>query len=731
MVASSTSSGFSNNLEHIITELNRMDLKLRLHILRTRQDIDWKEDELRGLYISEKEISSRISDDFKVSPDISSNLSSDPLYKSLLEELTTLDKQIDAKKAEAFLQGKPLRLERLKEIFSLNSFDKDVLLLCLLPELDVKYERLFGYAQDDVTKRRPTIALATDLLCSSLEDKLATREAFSPQSALIINYLLRFDEDPSAKAMSLAAKALKIDERILNYLLESDQIDYRLLPFTSLSKSQLRLADVIQPDAIKNRLVQLIQSRNGGLVFYFQGSHGVGKQTTAEALCQDFGCPLLVIDVSRLLAEETNFEMLTQLIFREAKLLDAAIFWDNFDLLLAEDKKLCLNDAIEGLRNCSYLNFLAGELPWGRGHILHGTPFVDIKFPNPSYVERKKLWEVHLNSHFSLAPDIDLATLSNKFLFTGGQIRDAVTNAQNLARWRASEELSMDDLYTACRSQSNRKLNTLAHKIESKYTWADIILPGEQMIQLREVTNYVKYRQLVYGEWNFNQKLSLGKGLNVLFAGPSGTGKTMAAGIMANELKLDIYKIDLSTVVSKYIGETEKNLSKIFEEAETSNAILFFDEADALFGKRSEVRDSHDRYANIEIAYLLQRMEEYEGVVILATNLRKNMDEAFVRRMHFIVEFPSPEEEHRYQIWMSIFPTEAPLSNSVDFEFLARQFKITGGNIKNIALNAAFLAADSGDTITMDHLILATRREFQKMGKLCLEADFGKYRSYS
>jgi SpoVK/Ycf46/Vps4 family AAA+-type ATPase len=213
----------------------------------------------------------------------------------------------------------------------------------------------------------------------------------------------------------------------------------------------------------------------------------------------------------------------------------------------------------------------------------------------------------------------------------------------------------------------------------------------------------------------------------MLFAGPSGTGKTMAAEIIANELGLDLYKIDLATVVSKYIGETEKNLNKIFKEAWDSNSILFFDEADAIFGKRSEVRDSHDRYANIEIAYLLQKMEEYQGIVILATNLRKNLDEAFARRMQFSVEFLLPEEPDRYQIWQRVFPKEAPISEDVDLNFMARQFKVSGGNIKNIVLGAAFLAAEDGGRINIEHLIRATRREYQKMGKLCTEADFGEY----
>jgi SpoVK/Ycf46/Vps4 family AAA+-type ATPase len=247
------------------------------------------------------------------------------------------------------------------------------------------------------------------------------------------------------------------------------------------------------------------------------------------------------------------------------------------------------------------------------------------------------------------------------------------------------------------------------------------------MEQLHEICSYIKYYHTVYGDWGYDRKISTGKGLNVLFAGPSGTGKTMAAEIMANELGIDLYKIDLSAIVSKYIGETEKNLDRIFREGQTSNAILFFDEADALFGKRSEVRDSHDRYANIEMAYLLQKMDEYEGMVILATNLRKNMDEAFARRMHFAIEFPMPEEVDRYRIWQNMFPREAPLATDIDLSFLARQFKITGGNIKNITLSAAFLAADDGGAITMENIIWATKREFQKLGKLCTESDFVQY----
>src|SRR5947209_4174339 len=262
----------------------------------------------------------------------------------------------------------------------------------------------------------------------------------------------------------------------------------------------------------------------------------------------------------------------------------------------------------------------------------------------PSASQRVRIWSEALNGNQASQSDLDVQALATKFRLTGGQIYDAVGTAQSLAALRDRDEsqIMMQDLLDSCRLHSNQKLTSLARKIHPTYRWGDIVLPADRIDRLSDICNHVRYRKQVYEEWGFDRKLAYGKGLTVLFAGPSGTGKTMAAQIIASELGLDLYKIDLSNVVSKYIGETEKNLAYIFAEAETSNAILFFDEADALFGKRSEVKDSHDRYANVEISYLLQRMEEYEGVVILATNFRKNMDEAFVRRLHFTIEFPLP-----------------------------------------------------------------------------------------
>ncbi len=720
--------GYNNSTQHLLEEMGRIALKVRLELIKRRLGNNQQNrDGFLGLYISEEEIDRLLAcTSSEPENDIASDLNS-PAIKSLIDRLNQAERQIAEKKVESQSTGVVLRVVELGKIFQLTAFDIDALLICLLPELEPKYEKLYSYLQDDVTKKRPSVELVLNLLCLSAEERLAARQAFSPQAPLIKNYLLQFDDDVPSKLTPLLAKSLKVDERILNYLLESDRIDPRILSFTQRAESHRKLADVILPDDIKSQLVKLMNREDKSLICYFQGPYGVGKQTTVEALCCEFDLPLLIIDVRRLIASESPFDMAICLISREATLQNAALYWKYFDALLADDQKLNLDILMNRLKDSVMLNILSGETEWEASDIWLEKPFVQIQFPIPDYEARFQLWQLHLNGTLPLIRDADLAALSTKFLLSGGQIRDAVVGARNRTLWRASEKVSMEDLYVSCRAQSNRSLRALAQKVESRYTWDDIVLPQEQMAQLHEIVSYVQYRQLVYGEWNFNEKLSLGKGLNALFAGPSGTGKTMAAGIMANELKLDMYKIDLSTVVSKYIGETEKNLRAIFKEAETSNTILFFDEADALFGKRSEVRDSHDRYANIEISYLLQKMEEYEGIVILATNLHKNMDEAFVRRMHFVLEFPSPEEEHRFHIWSNIFPREAPLDKSVDFRFLARQFKITGGSIKNIALSASFLAADDGSNITMRHIIRATKREFQKMGKLCSEADFGKY----
>jgi len=324
------------------------------------------------------------------------------------------------------------------------------------------------------------------------------------------------------------------------------------------------------------------------------------------------------VDIPTLINRDTNFEESVSRIFREAVLQDSAVYLDYFERLFSEDAKNIhhKNILFKTLENYNGIAFIASNEVLDLSGELQKDLF-KIEIPIPDYEMRRTIWNTSLNRTFDREDTISLA---NKFKFTAGQINDAITSAEKLAVLNGRGDITIDDLYYGCRLQSNQKLTALAKRIRPKYGWGDIILSKEKAEQLREVTNYIKNKGIVYHDWGFDNKLSLGKGLNILFSGPSGTGKTMAAEVIASELGLDLYKIDLSMVVSKHIGETEKNLNRIFKEAEESNAILFFDEADALFGKRSEVQDSHDRYANIEISYLLQKMEENEGIVIFIIN---------------------------------------------------------------------------------------------------------------
>ena len=618
----------------------------------------------------------------------------------------------------------------LQDTFGLTSFAVDALLTALAPEIDLRYERLYAFLQDDVTKKRPSVDLVLNLLCATVAEKLAARQHFSPLAPLRKHQLLTVTPDPSSPQAPLLAHYLKVDDRIVSYLLGAQEIDARITPYVQLVTPRARLSDLLLPADGKEHLLHLVRSTKTAheqLVLYFHGPVGTGKQTTAEALCRELDSNLLVIDCESLLqSEPASVDTMIQLALREALLQPVVLYIEHFSLLLADEKKNWQTRVTRELVTHPGIVFLAGDMEWEPVELQQHAHFARFTFHPPTSTERLQLWQRTLQEKSTSSTDIDLQTLATQFRLTGGQIVDAVTTARSLAARRHTRDqtLSTTDLRKACQLQSNRTLARLAQKITPCYRWNDIVLPTDRFDQLREICHAVQHRARVYEDWGFEHKLSLGKGLNVLFAGPSGTGKTMAAEVIACELGLDLYKIDLSTIVSKYIGETEKNLARIFAEATTSNAILFFDEADALFGKRSDVRDAHDRYANIEVSYLLQKMEEYDGVVILATNFRKNIDDAFVRRLHFTIEFPVPGERDRSRIWQQIWPDTTPCSSALDLEFMAQRFDLAGGNIRNIALAATFLAAANGGVVSMEHLLHATKREYQKMGKIVSESEF-------
>jgi SpoVK/Ycf46/Vps4 family AAA+-type ATPase len=719
---------YGTSLQHILAELERLDLLLRTQVWRARQG-HGEAGELAAFYIPEGEADAFL-DKAIGAPAWAGVPLSPELRAAVQAKLDELSLGIATHTAESLREGVSLRLAELARIFGLTAFDLDVVMLCLAPELDRGYERLYAYLHDDVTRQRPTADLALNLFCPDLDAKLAARTRLTPAGPLLRHHLVELREEPGQHSASWLGSGLRLDPRVVGYLLETDAVNDRLEPYARTVAPAIGIDDLMFPEAFRRRLSTLAEhAGTAGILLYFQGHYGAGKRTAAMACCRTLGCRTLIVSGKRLVASKTEeFATLARLIGREARLQGALIYWEDFDALLADEDDARLADLFGALDGFPGPVFLSGSATWEPAGAWRGLTFLRVPFPQTAPDERLRTWQAALAADAAaLDPALDLADLAGKFRLSGGQIRDAAATARNLALARAPATplVTADDLHAACRLHSNRKLAEFAVQITPHYAWDDIVLPEDQMAQLREIHDQVRHRTLVYDTWGFDRKLAMGKGLSVLFAGPPGTGKTMAADVIAHVLGLNLYKIDVSAVISKYIGETEKNLARVFAEAITSNAILFFDEADALFGKRTQVRDAHDRYANVEVSYLLQKMEEYDGVVVLATNLRKNMDEAFVRRLHATVEFPVPGVADRRRIWEQIWPAATPRDTGLDLDFLARRIEVAGGSIRNIALAGAFLAAADGGVVTMAHLLHATRREYQKMGKVLTAGELG------
>ncbi|MER6425924.1 ATP-binding protein [Streptomyces sp. NPDC001137] len=578
----------------------------------------------------------------------------------------------------------------LAERYELSAFELNVLLVALAPEVDLRYERLYGYLQDDVTRRRPTVELTLNLLCQDVPDKLSHRSAFATDAPLLRHRLVRLVADPHQVEPPLLARYVVPDEQIVDVLLDVPGLDRRLAGWCRLVPAD--------PGPVAEQAAEIRDVLLAGRRLYLRGRPGSGRKRAARTVAALLGRPLLHGELLLAPTDPSAFGEALFCFLREAELYGAIPLLDGADTLDGQRREL----AARALAEAPGPAVLTGAAPWQPA--LRQLPVHTYEFATPDAVARRTYWASALAGRAVAAADLD--ALAERYPLTPR----AITEAADAAR-----DDTLAGLSAAARATVGHELAELADRIEPRAQWGDLVLPEDELDALREVCARVAGQGRVLREWGFGRKLSRGTGVGVLLTGPPGTGKTMAAEVLARELHLDLYRINLAGVVSKYIGETEKNLDRIFTAAERAGAVLLFDEADALLGRRSEVRDAHDRYANIEVAYLLQRMEAFAGITLLATNMRQSLDEAFTRRLAFTVRFPFPDEASRARIWHGIWPQDAPLAADVDPDALAARFTLSGGHIKNVALAAAFLAG--AGPVTAAHVLHAVRREYQKMGK--------------
>lgn len=730
---------YKNGIEHLIELLDLYDMMLQQKIVEFRSQFVMQNDPGQQFFakqfISDEQIDSLMNQNGRNSGESVDKDECRRLTKAIADKRLVIQEKV----AVSYEKGVVLPLIELIHNFNLTPDETDIFCLCLLPEIDTKYGKIFAYLQDTMSKKAPGVDLILSILCNTFDDTIKKRCYFTSRASLFYYNLLIFINNEHNQDTPLLQKQLKVSDRIIDFLLDNESVycDDTLIPFVTIDRCMENLKGenieqfsyFLQNIIIEN-INNSINSYQDGVkdhVFLFYGEDEMMKYKTVLLFCTSINVSLLTLDMEKVMQSGDALMSILYSVIREYRLYSYILYIKNAHLMI--NNRSILNILIPELNKADRPVFIGSDYYMNSSTLMPGKKVIEQEFKVPDFAHRLSLWRYLLEEKGICSDTLDLTGIANKFTLSTGQIHNAVVTASNKSVFNTDETgtVTNEALYHACHNQSNQNLSALAQKIDCKYRWDDIVLPDEQLGRLGEILDYIKYQYVVFDTWGFDKKLSYGKGLTVLFSGASGTGKTMSAEIIATESNLDLYKIDLSNVVSKYIGETEKNLNHIFTEAQTSNAILFFDEADALFGKRSDVKDAHDRYSNIETGYLLQKMEEYEGAVILATNLRNNLDDAFIRRLKYTIDYPFPEKEDRLCIWKKIFPAETPVDTQVDYDFLAGNFSFTGGNIKNIALTASFYAAAGSRQVTMKDIILACKREYQKMGRLCIKSDFGQY----
>lgn len=612
-----------------------------------------------------------------------------------------------ASDADRAPDAEPFALSMLVRAFDLSPFERDIVLLCAGVELDARFAPLLAVAHGDASRGTPTFGLALALLPH------AHWSALSPDAPLRAWRLVELS------GSGVTTAALRIDERVLNFLAGVAHLDERLHGIAEVTRAPAHMlathgdfASTVARSLAAHRADRAQSASTHGaltrsVVAQVIGADAETRVVVAECIGAVLDSPTLRLRAADIPAVATERTALARLVSRESILGCALVVID------------VATDADE-LRVAQFVRSLTVPVVVTAADAIRAFAAPTQRFAIAPSTAREQLglWQDALGAR-ATALNGALTRVTSQFVLDRAMIQSIATTMHFADRAADDDEAST--LWEHCRAATRPRMEDLAHRIEAIARWEELVLPEPQRRVMRTIASHVRMRHRVYEEWGFADKSARGLGIAALFAGASGTGKTMAAEVLARELQLDLYRIDLASVVSKYIGETEKNLRRLFDTAEGGGAILLFDEADALFGKRSEVKDSHDRYANIETSYLLQRMESYRGLAILTTNMRGALDPAFLRRIRFIVNFPFPDVEHRAAIWRGAFPARTPIAG-VDCDRLA-QLNVAGGQIRNIALGAAFLAADRNEAVAMRHLVESAHAEYAKTDRAPSDAE--------
>ncbi|CAM5472891.1 ATP-binding protein [Streptomyces viridifaciens] len=681
--------------DHLWERLHRVEQRVRAAVRERRADDPDPDDPYRGQYLGPEAVERILAS------------SAAPGF-AVAAEGNTVDGTADAPPPGS-------RLARLGADFGLLPVDLDLLLVALAPDLDTRFEQLYGYLNDDLTRRRATVALALELC--GLPGAGAGRFRFSARAPLVAGGLLEVT-DPERPLLS---RTLRVPDRVTAHLLGDDEPDDALAGLA-------RRADPhtgADPEPLDHLSAVVAAAAAAGGPVYLLDPGGQAGPSAVAALAAA-GRPPLVVAAAALAAAHPSTGTV-RVLAREARLGGGGVVLGPLDRLEPErpERAALLRDL------CAQL----GPVPL----VVHGPQVWDpvwarespvvVTVPPPDARDRAGQWARALAAG-GAPPSRELTEELAEAVAAFRLDREKLERAAAVAARTAAAEhrpVRGEDLRAAVRAQNAAGLARLARRIEPAVGWADLVLPDPTAGRLRELVLRARHRDRVLGQWRMRPGGGRGNGVIALFAGESGTGKTMSAEVVAAELGMELYVVDLSTVVDKYIGETEKNLDRVFTEAAQVNAVLLFDEADALFGKRSQVKDAHDRHANVETAYLLQRMESFDGIAVLTTNLRANLDEAFTRRLDVIAEFPLPDQAQRRLLWDRCLGTRLPRGDDLDLDFCARHFELTGGSIRACAVSAAYLAAGSGAPLGMAQLVAAVVGEYRKLGRLVLESEFGPW----